>query len=59
MWSKDIIFLVSDGYEDGAQAWLDAYHGVGQTSQSRPHNHNLALLSVADLDSSSLSLSQT
>jgi glycosylphosphatidylinositol transamidase len=35
MWSKDIIFLVSDGYEEGAQAWLDAYHGAGQSSQWR------------------------
>ncbi|GAA5905667.1 hypothetical protein JCM8208_005799 [Rhodotorula glutinis] len=32
MWSKDIIFLVSDGYADGAQAWLDSYHGFGQSN---------------------------
>ena len=33
MWSKDIIFLVSDGYDEGAQAWLNAYHGAGQSSK--------------------------
>ncbi|BGP43392.1 Glycosyl phosphatidyl inositol protein transamidase complex subunit [Rhodotorula kratochvilovae] len=32
MWSKDIIFVISDGYADGAQAWLDSYHGVGQSN---------------------------
>ncbi|GAA5880792.1 hypothetical protein JCM3774_005751 [Rhodotorula dairenensis] len=32
MWSKDIIFVVSDGYIDGMQAWLDAYHGNGQSN---------------------------
>ncbi|BGP58138.1 Glycosyl phosphatidyl inositol protein transamidase complex subunit [Rhodotorula sphaerocarpa] len=32
MWSKDIIFVVSDGYMDGMQAWLDAYHGNGQSN---------------------------
>lgn len=34
-WSKDIIFVVSDGYSEGAQAWLDAYHGYGQSSTLR------------------------
>ncbi|GAA6018826.1 hypothetical protein JCM11491_006877 [Sporobolomyces phaffii] len=32
MWSKDIIFLISDGHVDGAQAWLDAYHGYSQSN---------------------------
>ncbi|KAI5474391.1 glycosylphosphatidylinositol transamidase [Pseudohyphozyma bogoriensis] len=32
MWSKDIIFLLSDGYVDGAHAWLDAYHKYGQSN---------------------------
>ncbi|KAM0752508.1 Gaa1-like protein [Meredithblackwellia eburnea MCA 4105] len=32
MWSKDIIFLISDGYSEGAQAWVDSYHGFGQTN---------------------------
>jgi glycosylphosphatidylinositol transamidase len=32
MWSKDIVFLISDGYSEGAQAWLDSYHGFGQSS---------------------------
>lgn len=26
-WAKDIIFLVTDGEQLGAHAWLDAYHG--------------------------------
>ncbi|KAF9052907.1 Gaa1-like protein [Panaeolus papilionaceus] len=29
-WAKDIVFVVSDGYLDGMQAWLRAYHGVQQ-----------------------------
>ncbi|KAG0666333.1 Glycosyl phosphatidyl inositol protein transamidase complex subunit [Rhodotorula mucilaginosa] len=33
MWSKDIIFVVADGYIDGMQAWLDAYHGNGQSKR--------------------------
>ncbi|BGP03344.1 GPI transamidase component GAA1 [Rhodotorula toruloides] len=31
-WSKDIIFVISDGYSEGAQAWLDAYHDYGQSN---------------------------
>ncbi|BGP27529.1 Glycosyl phosphatidyl inositol protein transamidase complex subunit [Rhodotorula toruloides] len=31
-WSKDIIFVISDGFSEGAQAWLDAYHGYGQSN---------------------------
>ncbi|KAG8757537.1 Glycosyl phosphatidyl inositol protein transamidase complex subunit, partial [Serendipita sp. 396] len=27
VWAKDLIFLVSDSYLDGAHAWLSAYHG--------------------------------
>lgn len=34
MWSKDIVFVVSDGYVEGAQAWLDSYHGYQQSSAS-------------------------
>ncbi|GAA5989951.1 hypothetical protein JCM10908_002393 [Rhodotorula pacifica] len=40
MWSKDIIFVVSDGYMDGMHAWLDAYHGNGQ---SNLHTNRLPL----------------
>lgn len=29
-WGKDIIFVVSDGYLEGMQAWLSAYHGASQ-----------------------------
>ncbi|GAA5895626.1 hypothetical protein JCM5296_003765 [Sporobolomyces johnsonii] len=32
MWSKDIIFLISDGHSEGAQAWLDSYHAFGQSN---------------------------
>ncbi|KAK4700672.1 GPI-anchor transamidase subunit GAA1, partial [Phenoliferia sp. Uapishka_3] len=32
MWSKDIIFLISDDYADGVHAWLDAYHGSEQSN---------------------------
>jgi GPI-anchor transamidase subunit GAA1 len=33
-WAKDIVFVVSDGYLDGMQAWLSAYHGAPQSSES-------------------------
>ncbi|BGP20023.1 Glycosyl phosphatidyl inositol protein transamidase complex subunit [Rhodosporidiobolus nylandii] len=37
MWSKDIVLVISDGYSDGVQAWLDAYHGYGQSNlQAEP-----------------------
>ncbi|TFK76331.1 Gaa1-domain-containing protein [Pluteus cervinus] len=29
-WSKDLIFIINDGYLDGMQAWLSAYYGVSQ-----------------------------
>lgn len=29
-WAKDIIFIVSDGYMDGMQAWLAEYHAASQ-----------------------------
>jgi hypothetical protein len=31
-WAKDIVFIISDGYLDGMQAWLGAYHGSEQYS---------------------------
>ncbi|KAI0064485.1 Gaa1-domain-containing protein [Artomyces pyxidatus] len=31
-WSKDIIFILSDGYLDGMHAWLSAYHGSSQSN---------------------------
>lgn len=34
VWSKDIIFLVSDGYTSGAHAWINAYHEEPQSSAS-------------------------
>lgn len=30
-WGKDIILVVGDGYLDGMQAWLAAYHGASQS----------------------------
>lgn len=32
LWSKDIIFLIADGYIEGTHAWLKAYHGVDQSN---------------------------
>ncbi|GAA6039388.1 hypothetical protein JCM8097_002829 [Rhodosporidiobolus ruineniae] len=32
MWSKDIVFILSDGYSEGVQAWLDSYHSYGQSN---------------------------
>ncbi|VDC06625.1 unnamed protein product [Peniophora sp. CBMAI 1063] len=31
-WSKNLIFVISDGYLDGMQAWLSAYHGEQQSN---------------------------
>ena len=31
--SKDIVFVVSDGDADGLQAWLKAYHGNEESTQ--------------------------
>ena len=32
-WAKDIVFVISDAYLDGMQAWLGAYHGSEQYSK--------------------------
>ncbi|TEB26622.1 Gaa1-domain-containing protein [Coprinellus micaceus] len=32
MWAKDLVFVVSDGYLDGMQAWLGSYHGSKQNN---------------------------
>ncbi|KAJ7444901.1 Gaa1-like protein [Mycena latifolia] len=32
LWAKDIVFVVSDNYVDGMQAWLNAYHGSTQSN---------------------------
>lgn len=34
LWAKDIVFVISDGYLDGMHAWLNAYHGAQQASES-------------------------
>ncbi|KAH9952052.1 Gaa1-domain-containing protein [Amylocystis lapponica] len=37
LWAKDLIFVVSDGYLDGMQAWITAYHGAIQSNlQAEP-----------------------
>ena len=33
LWAKDLIFVISDGYLDGMQAWITTYHGVEQNSK--------------------------
>ncbi|CAH7688501.1 Gaa1-like protein [Phakopsora pachyrhizi] len=32
LWSKDIIFLIADGFLDGTHAWLKSYHGIAQSN---------------------------
>ncbi|KAK7467268.1 Glycosyl phosphatidyl inositol protein transamidase complex subunit [Stygiomarasmius scandens] len=32
LWAKDLIFVINDGYLDGMQAWLSAYHGSVQSN---------------------------
>ncbi|KJA27463.1 hypothetical protein HYPSUDRAFT_131080 [Hypholoma sublateritium FD-334 SS-4] len=41
-WGKDIVFVISDGYLDGMQAWLAAYHDVIQVGM---HTEPLELTS--------------
>ncbi|KAK0210867.1 Gaa1-like protein [Desarmillaria ectypa] len=41
-WAKDLIFVISDDYLEGMQAWISAYHGV---SQSNLHTNDLDLSS--------------
>ncbi|RDX56796.1 Gaa1-domain-containing protein [Lentinus brumalis] len=30
LWAKDLVFVISDGYLDGMQAWITTYHGAAQ-----------------------------
>ncbi|CDO68303.1 Glycosyltransferase Family 48 protein [Trametes cinnabarina] len=30
LWAKDLVFVISDGYLDGMQAWISTYHGETQ-----------------------------
>ncbi|KAJ7047009.1 Gaa1-like protein [Mycena alexandri] len=32
LWAKDLVFVISDNYVDGMQAWLSAYHGAIQSN---------------------------
>ncbi|KAI0934286.1 hypothetical protein AcW1_005863 [Taiwanofungus camphoratus] len=32
LWAKDLVFVISDGYLDGMQAWITSYHGVSQSN---------------------------
>ena len=36
LWSKDLVFVISDGYMEGMQAWASAYHGHTQSSGFSP-----------------------
>lgn len=62
MWSKDIIFLISDGHTEGAQAWVDSYHNYGQTSTfTSPPPHLVRTIDlthsfITDLEAQRLSL---
>ncbi|KAH9946130.1 Gaa1-domain-containing protein [Epithele typhae] len=31
-WAKDLVFVISDGYLDGMQAWVTTYHGAEQSN---------------------------
>ena len=35
LWAKDLVFVMSDGYLDGMQAWITTYHGEAQPSKPR------------------------
>lgn len=35
LWAKDLVFVISDGYLDGMQAWITTYHGETQPSMQR------------------------
>lgn len=43
LWARDIIFIISDGYMEGMQAWLSEYHGVTQSS-TQPTIYDLNML---------------
>ncbi len=34
LWAKDLVFVISDGYLDGMQAFITTYHGLPQASRS-------------------------
>ena len=34
LWAKDLVFVISDGYLDGMQAFITTYHGLPQASMS-------------------------
>lgn len=36
LWAKDLVFVISDGYLDGMQAFITTYHGLPQASGSPP-----------------------
>lgn len=47
-WAKDIIFVVSDGYMDGMQAFLTTYHGQTQSNiQAQPLRHSSGVIWTA------------
>ena len=58
LWSKDIIFVISDGYTDGMQAWINGYHSISQTGSQKASVPRIKVLivSTAGLSSEPLTL---
>src|SRR5882757_8927056 len=56
-WAKDIVFVISDGYLDGMQAWLGAYHGSEQYSKLSCIFVYIIIYPFAGLQAEPLSLS--
>ncbi|EJD54545.1 Gaa1-domain-containing protein [Auricularia subglabra TFB-10046 SS5] len=47
-WAKDLVFVVSDGYLDGMQAWLSSYHGTSQSNlRAEPLEHSSGVIWTA------------
>jgi hypothetical protein len=52
-WSKDIIFVISDGHLDGMHAWLSAYHRPSNTGTS---SNPLMIPSSTEMQTGTLNL---
>lgn len=47
-WAKDLVFVISDGYLDGMQAWLSSYHGTSQSNlRAEPLEHSSGVIWTA------------
>ena len=55
-WAKDIVFVISDGYLDGMQAWLGTYHGSEQYSKLSCICHLFNCLAFLGLQAEPLNL---